>query len=117
MLLYLVIRYIIYHNGKKIYSSTIAIRPLKKMAFSWFMIKKDDENREQYLERYWNNLKNNRKDTFTIKELENIKKHIFEGDFPESIETLIYLASKYGFKQANILYRDPLLLVGLIYWE
>jgi hypothetical protein len=37
----------------------------------------------------------------TIKELKNIKKHIFEGDFPESIETLFYLANKHGFKLAK----------------
>ncbi|MCX9080676.1 MAG: class I SAM-dependent methyltransferase [Candidatus Methanoperedens sp.] len=80
------------------------------------LIKKDDENRDEYLERYWNNCKNNRK-KMTIKELENSRKHIFEGDFPETIETLNNLASKNGFKQANILYRDPLLLLGLICWE
>lgn len=78
------------------------------------IIKKDEENREQYLERYWNNLKINRKEIFTIEELENTKKHIFERDFPENIETLVNLANKHGFKQTNILYRDPLLFVGLI---
>lgn len=80
------------------------------------LIKKDNENRDKYLERYWINCKNNRKE-MTIKELENSKKHIFEGDFPESIETLNHLASKHGFKHANILYRDPQLLLGLICWE
>jgi cyclopropane fatty-acyl-phospholipid synthase-like methyltransferase len=80
------------------------------------LIKKDDENREEYLERYWKNCKNSRRE-MTIKELENSKKHIFEGDIPESIETLNHLASKHGFQKAKVLYRDPLLLLGLICWE
>lgn len=80
------------------------------------LIKKDDENREEYLERYWNNCKKYRKE-MSIKELENSKKHIFERDIPESIETLNHLASKHGFQKAKVLYRDPLLLLGLICWE
>ena len=80
------------------------------------LIKKDDENRDEYLNRYWNNCRNNRKE-MTIKELENSKKHIFQRDFPETIETLNQLASKHGFKQSNIMYRDAQLLLGLISWE
>jgi ubiquinone/menaquinone biosynthesis C-methylase UbiE len=80
------------------------------------LIKKEDENREKYLERYWDNCTNNRKE-MTLKELENSKKHIFEGDIPESIETLNHLASKHGFQKVRVLYRDPLLLLGLICWE
>ena len=80
------------------------------------IIKNDDENNEQYLERYWNNIQIDRSDNFTIKELEDTKKHIFERDLPESIETFVNLANKHGFKQANILYRDPLFLIGLICW-
>lgn len=79
-------------------------------------IKKDDEDRDEYLNRYWNNCIKNRKE-MTIKELENSKKHIFEGDFPETIETLNHLASKHGFRKGNILYRDPQLLHGLICWK
>jgi cyclopropane fatty-acyl-phospholipid synthase-like methyltransferase len=80
------------------------------------IIKNYDENNEKYLERYWNNIQINRSDNFTIKELEDTKKHIFQRDLPESIETLTNLANKHGFKQANILYRDPLFLIGLICW-
>ena len=76
-------------------------------------IKKYDETRDKYLERYWDNCNNNRKE-MTAEELKNTKKHIFEGDFPENIETFMYLVNKHRFWKTSILYRDPPLLLGLI---
>ena len=93
-------------------------KKLKKGGFFlvYDQIRKDDESRDEYLLRYWNNCKNNRRE-MTAEELKNIQKHVFEEDFPESIETFFHLARKYGFKKANILYRDPLFPLGLICWE
>jgi ubiquinone/menaquinone biosynthesis C-methylase UbiE len=87
---------------------------LKKdgMLLVYDAIKKQNETRSEYLKRYWNICESNWNE-MTKEEFDIIKAHIFERDFPESIDTFINMGMSCGFKQINSIYQDPQLTHGL----
>ncbi|WP_026102733.1 class I SAM-dependent methyltransferase [Pleurocapsa sp. PCC 7319] len=71
------------------------------------IVRLPEENREEYIKRYLNNVRQDWT-LLTTQEFLRIEKHIKSSDFPETQETLYSFARKYGFARIDRLYQDPL---------
>lgn len=71
------------------------------------VIRSPGENREPYIDRYLDNV---RRDWSLLeaREVTMVEDHMRSSDFPETQETWVKFAGKYGLTQFKCLYQDPL---------
>lgn len=69
------------------------------------IIRKRNEPRDEYLERYWN-ISERFWTRISKEEMAIIKAHALESDFPEDADYFLNQARKYGFKRVETFYQD-----------
>ena len=82
----------------------IALKPAGKVLL-YDLVRKDDETRDAFVKRIWKTCKHDWIE-MTPTELTMLHDHIYNSDYPESFEILLFLAKKNGFKQLQSLFRD-----------
>jgi cyclopropane fatty-acyl-phospholipid synthase-like methyltransferase len=73
----------------------------------------EDENREQFLER-WRQMAKDLWVVLTGAELEKFWQHVFNHDFPEKLSILDQMGRQQGFSGLSLLYQDPEKICTLI---
>jgi len=73
----------------------------------------EDETRDQFLERSWQNL-NRVWLAMSPEELQKIQTHVSQCDFPEKFSLLSRLGQEHGFSGVKQLFQDPAKLFSLI---
>jgi len=73
----------------------------------------EDETREQFLDRSWQNL-NQFWQAMSQVELRKLQAHASHCDFPEKFSLLTRLGKEQGFSGADLLFQDPAKLFALM---
>jgi len=73
----------------------------------------EGESRPQFLERWWSACQA-QWTALTAKEREDIRRHVFSADFPETISFLEQIGHQHGFRRVESLFCDPDRLYQLV---